>query len=101
MTARPCPSGTPAHPQSPGLTSGQGMVMAVGYKPVAVSYEFKGSCLAGSIAIIRASCSRLDALRSMWLEPTVILRLDDGRHLDIAITNFEAGRATFEVVGDP
>ncbi|MCJ2016940.1 hypothetical protein MKK84_05790 [Methylobacterium sp. E-065] len=77
----------------------RGLVISVGRKPVAVAYEFSTGASSGSIATA-ASQAKCDALRAMWLEPTVILRLEDGRHIDIAITQCEASKATFEIVDD-
>ena len=86
--------------RSPGGVEGCGMIIAVGCKPVAVAYRFRTGAGSGSIETA-TSQGKCDALRAMWLEPTVILRLEDGQHIDISITQCDASKATFEIVGDP
>jgi len=36
----------------------------------------------------------------MWLEPIVMLRTEDGQHIDISITEFFNMSATFEVISE-
>lgn len=91
--------GNPTSFRSPGGLVGRGMIIAVGRKPVAVAYQFWTGANSGSIATT-ASQAKRDALRAMWLEPTVILRLEDGRHVDISLTQCEDGKATFEIAAD-
>ena len=77
------------------------MVLAIGAKPVRVAYELLLERASGEIAGRGTLHARRSALVPMWLEPIVMLRTEDGQHIDISITEFEATKASFEIINEP
>lgn len=76
------------------------MILAVGARPVSVTYEL---ILAGTSERLSGHGivqTRHQGLEEMWLQPIVMLRLEDGRHIDIAITELEEHQGKFEVIVD-
>lgn len=74
------------------------MVLATGAKPVRVTYEFLLERVSGEIAGHGTLHARRSALERMWLEPVVMLRTEGGEHIDISITEFDAVKASFEII---
>lgn len=89
-----------ARAQSPLIDEGRGVVLAVGHKPVNVTYKLRLEMVLQKIVGSGTLLARLSALDAMWLEPIVMLRTRDGQHLDIAITELEGTNATFEIIND-
>ena len=73
------------------------MVLAIGAKPVRVTYELLLERVSGEMTGYGTLHARRSALEAMWLEPIVMLRTADGRHIDISITELDDIKATFEV----
>lgn len=82
------------------VTRGRGVIVAVGAKPVSVTYELilrrADEQLSGH-GLVHARYTDLEA---MWLQPIVMLRLEDGQYIDISITEIENKQGKFEVTQD-
>ena len=74
------------------------MVLAIGAKPVRVTYELLLEKVSGEVVGHGTLNGRRSALERMWLEPVVMLRTDDGEHIDISITEVDDVKASFEVI---
>jgi hypothetical protein len=100
MIARPLFPLDPARAQWPIVAKGEGMVLAIGAKPVRVTYELLLESVSGEVAGRGTLHARRSALQPMWLEPIVMLRTEDGQHIDISITEFDDVNAAFEIVSE-
>lgn len=89
----------PARARSPLVAEGRGVVLAVGHKPVNVTYKLRLETILGNIRGSGTLLARPSALENMWLEPIVILRMSDGQNIDISITDFDGEAASFEISG--
>lgn len=76
------------------------MVVATGAKPVRVIYELLLERVSGEVAGHGTLHARRSALQSMWLEPIVMLRTEDGQHIDISITEINDVKARFEIISE-
>lgn len=72
----------------------------MGVKPVNVLYELMLRRSAGQLSGHGTVLARYTGLETMWLQPIVMLRLEDGQHIDIAITEVKDHLGKFEIVID-
>ena len=75
-------------------------MLAVGAKPVSVAYELVLRRAPEQSEGHGTVHARRPGLEAMWLQPVVMLRLESGHHIDIAITELENDQGKFEVVLD-
>ncbi|GEP05966.1 hypothetical protein [Methylobacterium oxalidis] len=79
--------------------TGRGHVSAAGCEPVRVRYRVVVERREGSLFAHGTLVGSPVGLRPIWLEPDAVLRLKNGRRIDISVTDLVGETAEFESTG--
>lgn len=79
----------------PKTLCGMGEVLSAGLAPTKVRYELILEEALGEITCRGSLVGRHVALKPMWLTPSVTLRLEDARRVQISILTLDGQKATF------